>query len=124
MKCKFFSALLSVLLMFVGVSMNAQSYVPNAEAQSRINKELTSLYQTSGHDIKTLNESGSSALEAEISKSLKIQYGKELIVSLKQGAVTADAIVSAENIIKSRSNETVYNNALQNAIVYFKDLLQ
>ncbi|MCZ2101321.1 MAG: hypothetical protein LC107_07275 [Chitinophagales bacterium] len=125
MKCKFFSALVIVLLMFVGVSMSAQDYVPNAEAQTRVNSELTSLLNASSSvNIKALHDAGPAAMQGEVEKSLKIQYAKELLTSLKKGSATGVAVDEAGSSLANVSNESSFQDALNKAILYFKDLLK
>lgn len=126
MKCKFLPVLFTALMMFIGVSMFAQNYVPNAEALNRANKELTTLYQGAS-DITVSNvnpESSSQAYEAEVLKSLKIQFAKELIVNLNQGTATGEALTITNSILAGGSSDAGYVVALRTTVLYFENLLK
>ena len=126
MKCKFLPVLFTALMMFIGVSMFAQNYVPNAEALNRANKELTTLYQGAS-DITVSNvnpESSSQAYDAEVLKSLKIQFAKELIVNLNQGTATGEALTTTNSILAGGSSDAGYVVALRTTVLYFENLLK
>jgi hypothetical protein len=126
MKCKFLPVLVTALMMFIGVSMFAQNYVPNAEALNRANKELTTLYQGAS-DITVSNvnpESSSQAYDAEVLKSLKIQFAKELIVNLNQGTATGEALTTTNSILAGGSSDAGYVGALRTTVLYFENLLK
>lgn len=126
MKCKFLPVLVTALMMFIGVSMFAQNYVPNAEALNRANKELTTLYQgASDISVSNINpESSSQAYDAEVLKSLKIQFAKELIVNLNQGTSTDEALTATNSILAGRSSDAGYVGALRTTVFYFENLLK
>lgn len=126
MKFKFFSVLTIALMMFIGVSLSAQNYVPNTEALPKVEQELVSLYQgVSDVKASVVNPTtGSTANQAEISKSLKIQYAKELINTLKKGTPTAKSLDATNSVLAKLSNDQRYKDSLQDADLYFKNLLK
>ncbi|HRO08743.1 MAG TPA: hypothetical protein PK047_07725 [Saprospiraceae bacterium] len=126
MKSKFFSILATFILMFVGVSLSAQNYVSSAEALNRVNSELVTLTQDlTGIKTSDVNPvSASAAYVAEQEKSLKIQYAQKLKENLQGGSVTSVSIDNANAAIASTSTDQSFQDALQKADLYFKNLLQ
>lgn len=126
MKSKFFSILATFILMFVGVSLSAQNYVSSAEALNRVNSELVTLTQDlTGIKTSDVNPvSASAAYVAEQEKSLKIQYAQKLKENLQGGSVTSVSIDNANAAIASSSTDQSFQDALQKADLYFKNLLQ
>ncbi|HRO73742.1 MAG TPA: hypothetical protein PK611_08735 [Saprospiraceae bacterium] len=112
--------------MFVGVSLSAQNYVSSAEALNRVNSELVTLTQDlTGIKTSDVNPvSASAAYVAEQEKSLKIQYAQKLKENLQGGSVTSVSIDNANAAIASTSTDQSFQDALQKADLYFKNLLQ
>jgi hypothetical protein len=122
MKCRFFPVLFTVLMMFFGVSLFAQDYVPGVEALNRVNTELASLKQgLTNTNVSVVNPT---SLEADVANSLKIQFATELISNLQKGYVTELSLTNANNTLASRSSNQDYVKALQNAQLYFQNLLK
>lgn len=122
MKCRFFPVLFTVLMMFFGVSLFAQDYVPGVEALNRVNTELASLKQgLTNTNVSVVNPT---SLEADVANSLKIQFATELISNLQKGYVTELSLTNANNTLASRSSNQDYVKALQTAQLYFQNLLK
>lgn len=99
-------------MLFVGVSLSAQSYIPTKEALPKVQQELTSLTQSiTATDLSNV-------------KSIKIQFAKELLENLNKGISTETSLVNTNSVLSTRSQDKSYKNALSNADLYFKNLLK
>ena len=132
-RCNYFSSLVVVFLLFFGLTLNAQSYLPSADAIKAVNSVISQntgistrvnsqTYPTTGIAGNIKDAHANMDRPTKI-KALKIAYGHTLLANLNAGVSVADALNKAtavHHLVARKNNE---RDLLQEVELFFKNLL-
>lgn len=127
------SSLVVLLLMFFGLSMNAQSYMSSKDAikavQNAINQNATKSAtfktqypNTSGVAVNAVAAHNSLDRAGKV-KSLKDQYGHALLAALNAGLPVADALLKTSTSLEVVAKKNGERDIFMEVDRFYRDLL-
>ncbi|HRO07374.1 MAG TPA: hypothetical protein PK047_00795 [Saprospiraceae bacterium] len=131
-KCNFFPYLVVVLMMFFGMSLNAQSYLSSKDAikavQGAINQNIGMSTTTKTHvpvtgTVVTAREYQASLDRPTKVKALKVEYGKILLQELNAGIPVKDALLKAASVMEIPAKTRGELDVFQEVDTFFRNLL-
>ncbi len=129
----YFSSMVAVLLLFFGMTLNAQTYLPTADAIKAVNSVIIQNSDKTA-SINSQNYSGQGtavnavAAEANLDratkvKRLKIQYGKDLLTGLNVGLPVSGALRKAALTHEIPAKVRGELDIFQEVDLFYKNLL-
>ena len=132
-KCNYFSSLVVLLLLFSGMSLNAQSYLSSTDAVSAIQGVISQNTKKSAainsNPIVGIGASGTAvksyaALDRpEKVKLLKLEYGKSLLAELNAGIPVVDALNKVYTIYEIPSKRKGELDIFKEVEAFYRNLL-
>lgn len=101
-KFNFFPVLLVALFMILGLTANAQTYVPSLKALNRIEGELVNLEKT--YPQSNLSAPATQGNAAFTLHSMKVAVGESMLVPLKSGSSVELVLASTFGRIDAGGN--------------------
>lgn len=131
-KCNFFPYLVVVLMMFFGISLNAQTYKSSTDAikavrgviNQNINKSTTTKAQVpvTGTNVTAREYQASLDRPAKV-RAMKVEYGKSLLQELNAGIPVKDAILKTASILEIPAKSRGELDIFQEVDTFYRNLL-
>jgi hypothetical protein len=130
-RCNYFSSLVVVFLMFLGMTLSAQRYMSSADAskavQNVINQNIPMSTSVNGKaNIGSANTAASyyASLDRPAKvRNLKVEYGKSLIIELNANIPVADAMAKTSDNFFSGYKTRGELDILQEVEGFYRNLL-
>ena len=132
-KCNYFSSLVALLLLFSGISLNAQSYLSSSDAVTAIKAVITQNTKKSASiNSNPIVGTGIAGTAVELHstldrptkvKLLKIEYGKSLLAELNAGIPVVDALKKVYTIYEIPSKRKGELDIFKEVEAFYRNLL-